>query len=226
LKDSDPLWAEAHVEPDVPEEICIGSSCLSIGLYEIFMAEAHQRLAVLQEEAERHAELANSTVSEHARRAVHTLGGIAGTAGIAVLSELSQALEQYWNRFVQVPLPPAHLSLVQDTVARLHEMIATIESEQLPEPAYDLIAALGELEDELAMPADESSFTLTAETADEIVAQAAATPAEASIVEIPVDVIGVGEVAKSMPTCRPACWTSARWCLTSNRCTNTGVRAA
>ncbi|MHB1144893.1 MAG: Hpt domain-containing protein [Thiobacillus sp.] len=149
---SDPLGAEAHVESYVSDEICIGSVCLSAGLYEIFMTEAHQRLAVLQEEAERHAEIAHSTVSEHARRAVHTLGGIAGTAGIAPLAELSHALEQYWNRFVQVPLPVSHVSLVQDTVARLHEMIATIESGHLPEAANDLIATLGELEDEQVIP--------------------------------------------------------------------------
>ena len=195
----------ARVETDATDEICIGSICLSTGLYEIFMAEAHQRLAMLREETERHAELANSTVSEHARRAVHTLGGIAGTAGIAVLSELSQALEQYWNRFVQVPLPPAHLSLVQDTVARLHEMIATIESEHLPDPAHDLIAALGELEDEQAMPAAESSFTLATETVDEIAPQAAETPAEAAIDEIPASApSGLLDVSALVPDFRPA----------------------
>ena len=151
--DADSIWAQADMAAYVPDEICIGSVCLSSGLYDIFMTEAHQRLAVLQEEADRHAEVADSAISEHARRAVHTLGGIAGTAGITALSELSHALEQYWNRFVHMPLPAAHLSLVQDTVARLHDMIATIETKQLPEAASDLIATLGELEDEQAFPA-------------------------------------------------------------------------
>jgi len=53
--------------------------------------------------------LPNSAINEHARRAIHTLGGIAGTAGIRFLANLSHALEQYWNRFVHVPLPSAHL---------------------------------------------------------------------------------------------------------------------
>jgi chemosensory pili system protein ChpA (sensor histidine kinase/response regulator) len=172
--DSDSLGAEAHVESYVPDEICIGSVCLSAGLYEIFMTEAHQRLAVLQEEAERHGEIAHSTVSEHARRAVHTLGGIAGTAGIAVLSELSHALEQYWNRFVQAPLPVSHVPLVQDTVARLHEMIATMVSGHLPEAANDLIATLGELEDEQSLPAAEPAPL----PVDEIQAGAVMSPAE------------------------------------------------
>jgi chemosensory pili system protein ChpA (sensor histidine kinase/response regulator) len=152
LNDAEPSLAEAQADSSVPDEVCIGPVCLSTGLHEIFITEAHQRLAVLQEETERHVETPHSTVSEHARRAVHTLGGIAGTAGIAVLSELSHALEQYWNRFVHAPLPVSHVSLVKDTVARLHEMIATIESSHLPEAANDLIATLGELEDESIPP--------------------------------------------------------------------------
>ncbi|MDP2267350.1 MAG: Hpt domain-containing protein, partial [Thiobacillus sp.] len=148
-------YAIAPEAPDFPDEVCIGSVCLSNNLYEIFMVEAHQRLAVLQEESERHAEAANSMVSEHARRAIHTLGGIAGTAGITNLADLSHAFEQYWNRFVHAPMPAAHLPLVDDTIARLHEMITTIESGQLPESASDLIATLGELEDEQITPAAE-----------------------------------------------------------------------
>ena len=201
--DTHAIWAEADMAAYVPDEVCIGSICLSSGLYDIFMTEAHQRLAVLQEEAERHAEMANSTVSEHARRAVHTLGGIAGTAGITVLSELSHALEQYWNRFVQVPLPAAHLSLVQDTVARLHEMITTIESGQLPEAASDLIATLGELEDEQAVPAEASAPTLADETTDVVVVQAVEPPVEPVADAMPIDADRVVEPAET-PHAEPA----------------------
>jgi chemosensory pili system protein ChpA (sensor histidine kinase/response regulator) len=201
--DSDPRWAEAHVESYVPDEICIGSVCLSTGLHEIFMVEAHQRLAVLQEEAQRHADVADSSVSEHARRAVHTLGGIAGTAGIAALCELSQALEQYWNRFVRVALPSAHLPLVQDTVVRLHEMIETIESGHLPEAASDLIAALGELEDEQAMPVAELVFASAAETADEIVTQVDETPAEPAVKAVPVEAARISDAADTPPASGP-----------------------
>ncbi|OYY58557.1 MAG: hybrid sensor histidine kinase/response regulator, partial [Hydrogenophilales bacterium 28-61-11] len=168
-----PIVAEvAADEPAAPQpadEICIGSVCISSGLHEVFMTEARQRLDMLQSEAERHADMANSAVSEHARRAIHTLGGIAGTAGIAPLAELSHALELYWNRFVHAPLPVAHLSLVQDTVARLHEMFASVENLQLPEPAGDLIAVLGELEDEQAMPEAVAFESPALESADALV---------------------------------------------------------
>src|SRR5574340_794874 len=180
-----PAAATASDDPREPDEICFGSCCLSSGLYEIFMAEAHQRLAVLEEEAGRLTELAGSTISEPARRAVHTLAGIAGTAGVTVLAELSHALEQYWNRFVQAPLPPAHLPLVQDAVSRLHEMIATIESGQQPETAHDLIAALGELEDERAT---------SAEAAIEFEVQTTEISGSGASIEPAVEVFSAGQV--------------------------------
>ncbi|AAZ98501.1 CheA Signal Transduction Histidine Kinases (STHK) [Thiobacillus denitrificans ATCC 25259] len=155
-------YARVPAGQDATDEVCIGSVCVSSGLYEIFVTEAHQRLAVLQEESARHAETVHRAVGEDARRAVHTLGGIAGTAGLGVLAELSLALEQYWNRFAHLPLPPAHLPLVQDTVARLHAMMASVEGGELPEPAHDLIAALGELEDEQS-ELDAQAFAPTAE---------------------------------------------------------------
>ncbi|MHB1187145.1 hybrid sensor histidine kinase/response regulator [Thiobacillus sp.] len=195
LNDAESPCAEAQAELGAPDEICIGSVCLSAGLYEIFMTEAHQRLAVLQEEAERHAEVAHSTVSEHARRAVHTLGGIAGTAGIAALAELSHALEQYWNRFVQAPLPVSHVALVQDTVARLHEMIAAIESGHLPEAANDLIATLGELEDEQAMPEVESHSLRVDDVQPETVASSAL-----SVDDAPADAARGSEPAETPHT--------------------------
>jgi chemosensory pili system protein ChpA (sensor histidine kinase/response regulator) len=207
-------YAAPCVEPAeqlVPDEICIGPVCLSTGLFEIFTAEAHQRLAVLQEESERHADNANSAVSEHARRAIHTLGGIAGTAGIAVLADLSHALEQYWNRFVHAPLPSAHLHLVQDTIARLNEMIATIEGRQLPNSAHDLIATLGELEDEQATPAAEIPDEIIGQVAEEQVEPVLAEPTveaagDAKPVELSQDneTSGLLDVSALVPDIKPA----------------------
>ena len=163
------------------DEVCIGPVCLSRTLYEIFLVEAQQRLEVLQEEAARHAEVPGTTVSEHARRAIHTLAGIAGTAGMSHLADLSHALERYWNRFVHAPLPPAHGLLVDDTVARLGEMIVRIELGHLPESASDLIATLGELEDEQDVPAAEP---VEARVAPEV-APEAAPAADAAHIDAP-----------------------------------------
>ncbi|MEW6253506.1 MAG: Hpt domain-containing protein, partial [Planctomycetota bacterium] len=189
-----PVEAALPVEPVeavVPDEICIGPVCLSAGLYEIFLTEAQQRLAVLKEEAERLAEAPGSAVSEPARRAIHTLAGIAGTAGIGVLSELSHAFELYWNRFAHAALPASHLPLVQDTVVRLHDMVASIERGMLPEGANDLIATLGELEDEQPAVVEEAAPA----------AEAPAPPEPVHPPETPAVRLDVGSM---LPEVRPA----------------------
>ena len=214
---------ELPPESEVADEMCIESVCLSRSLYEIFMVEARQRITELQEESDRHAETPHSNVSEHARRASHTLAGIAGTAGLSNLTDLSHALEQYWNRFVHAPLPTAHLSLVDDTIMRLSEMIDTIEGGHLPASADDLIATLGELEDEQTAPAipvvepaleqlpeavDEAmptaeiesrqSFEPVAEETAEV--QLADEPEVAAVEQTPLDVSAlVSEIRPAMP---------------------------
>lgn len=197
--------------PAPADEICIGTVCLSAGLYDIFMAEAQQRLAVLHEEAERHAAVAHSTIAEHARRAVHTLAGIAGTAGIVPLADLSLALERYWNRFAHVPLPAAHLPLVQDTVARVQEMVDAVGHSRLPEPATDLIVALGELEDEqagepatlLAEAAPAALAEMPAEAVAVVADADADADADASAVPVAAEPV-MPDVSAFVPEVRPA----------------------
>jgi chemosensory pili system protein ChpA (sensor histidine kinase/response regulator) len=138
--------------PDMPDEICIGGISMSTGLYEIFTTEAQQHVRTLRAELMRMAEAPASSVSETARRAIHTLAGIAGTSGFIPLSDLAHALELYWNRFNHTALPTAHLPLMQETVERLHAMVDEILAANAPVPASDLVAALGELEEEQFVP--------------------------------------------------------------------------
>ena len=133
---------------ETADEINIGGVSMSTGLYEIFMTEAQQHVETLRGELMRIAEAPSSPVTESARRAIHTLGGIAGTSGFIALADLAHALELYWNRFTHAELPYAHLPLVQETVARLHAMVAEILAANEPAAASDLVAALGELEAE------------------------------------------------------------------------------
>jgi chemosensory pili system protein ChpA (sensor histidine kinase/response regulator) len=182
--------AEDAEPADAPEagpvadeiEICIGPVCLSAGLYDIFLAEAKQRLAVLHEECARLDASGSTAVSEHARRAVHTLGGIAGTAGIGALSDLAHACERYCNRFAHAPLPVAHAPLVREVVERIETMLSAVEQKRLPEAASDLIATLAELEEGQAARAE----------AD---AAAEAAPPDAAHVDEPAAEASAGTIA-------------------------------
>ncbi len=191
---------DTPMEPYVPDEICIGPVCLSPGLYEIFLAEAQQRLAVLHEEIERLEEVGSSAVSEHARRAVHTLGGIAGTAGITVLSDLAHAFELYWNRFAHAPLPAAHLPLTQDVVARIGDMLQVVEQKKLPDAASDLIAALAELEEAHAPQSENAAQQAVAPAAPVAVADEPAQTASEAAEVAPA----LPDVSTLIPEIRPA----------------------
>ena len=137
--------------PEPEADLTVGEVHLSTGLFDIFVAEAQQRLASLHDEILRLGSPERGGVSETARRAIHTLGGIAGTAGFSSLSSLAHALELYWNRFEFVPMPAGHLVLVGDIVLRLEEMLVQITAFVDPQSGDDLIAALGELGDEQAI---------------------------------------------------------------------------
>ena len=135
---------------NITDELTVGDAHLSAGLFDIFMVEAQQRIASLQEEMERLSEN-TSAISDTAQRAIHTLSGIAGTAGFAELASLAHALEMYWRRFEFTPMPDTHHELVNDIVQRMQEMLVQISTYSSPAPGNDLIAALGELEDERAI---------------------------------------------------------------------------
>lgn len=173
-------------------EICIGPVCLSAGLYDIFLAEAKQRLVVLHEECARLDASGSTVVSEHARRAVHTLAGIAGTAGIGALSDLAHACERYCNRFAHAPLPVAHTPLVREVVERIETMLSAVEQKRLPEAASDLIATLAELEEGQGARAEAGAVAEAMlpdaahidEPAAEALAEAAAVDPEAALPDI------------------------------------------
>lgn len=144
-----PALTQASLEPQSEtssDELCIGDVRVSTGLYDVFVAEARQRIDVLREESVLQAHSNDVPVSEAARRAAHTLGGIAGTAGFIPLLNLAHALELNWGRNLDRALSPGQRALTQASIRRLEAQVAAIESRNPPPDADDLIALLGEPE--------------------------------------------------------------------------------
>ncbi|MGA7177966.1 MAG: Hpt domain-containing protein [Thiobacillaceae bacterium] len=137
--------AEAAPEPAQAEEIQVGSISLSPGLYQVFTQEAGQRLDALHEEMARLGNDPQSPISEPAARAVHTLAGIAGTAGFNIMADLAHVLELYWGKLEGQAQPLEALAVVHATVDRLDNMVLDIRQMIEPVPALDLIEALARL---------------------------------------------------------------------------------
>ena len=165
-------------------ELLVGDVHLSTGFFDIFIAEAQQRLMSLQDEVARLRASDTGPISETARRAIHTLGGIAGTAGFTDLSALAHALELYWNRFEYTPMPAAHQTLVGDIVQRMEVMLAQITAFSAPQSGNDLIAALGELSDERAVNVEPFAYDDAVLQADSMLDVAAPGEPFASLQEV------------------------------------------
>ncbi|MGO9444425.1 MAG: Hpt domain-containing protein [Thiobacillaceae bacterium] len=136
---------EAAVDPAPSDEVQVGSIHVSRGLYQIFMQEVGQRLDVLQAEMIRLVDNPVSPITEQATRAVHTLAGIAGTAGFNIMSDLAHVLELYWGKLEGQNQPTEALPIVDATVKRLGEMVFHIGQHVEPFPALDLIEVLARL---------------------------------------------------------------------------------
>jgi chemosensory pili system protein ChpA (sensor histidine kinase/response regulator) len=142
--------AAPPVEAAPPEEVQIGAARLSPALYDIFKAESANWAKVLDEEIGRLSGNEEAVVSEIARRGVHTLAGIAGTTGFLPLANLALAVESYFRRLEERPVPPAALNTLLDALTRINSMIENIHSRVVPLQAAPLIDALNQLPTESA----------------------------------------------------------------------------
>lgn len=126
-----------------------------ISLQDIFLEEAGERLRDLREA------LAQPLAPEAARRAAHTLAGIARTAGHPGMATLAQALETLLTQHRSAPhdpdpaTPVLPASLLQEAAAALTRMHADLQAGHPLQPQDALVRALqrelqplhGELED-------------------------------------------------------------------------------
>jgi chemotaxis protein histidine kinase CheA/ActR/RegA family two-component response regulator len=175
------------VEP-LPAPFMVGGMQISRGLYDIFMIETAQCLDVLRADQCARAASLDGVVGESARRAAHTLGGIAGTAGFVAMAELAHAMELFLNRFTARSMPAAHQALVADVNRRLHEMCDDITAGVTPQAAPDLVAAMGELGEELPASAQSYAYLdpvepLPVAASDVLIAVAASAETFAASVE-------------------------------------------
>ena len=170
-------------EPEQTDEIQIGTARLSPALYDIFKTESATWAQTLEEEIERLSENKHAVISDIARRGVHTLAGIAGTTGFAQLANLALAVESYFRKLDEKPVPGAALNTLLDALTRINSMIENIHSRVVPLQAAPLIYALNQLPvtSEVAAPpeAPQDGATTAAEESSETV-ELLAEPIEAT----------------------------------------------
>jgi len=139
------LGAEEIAPELLPEtEIMIGDVTLSSALFDIFMSEAKQRVAVLQEELARLEDQPDLPIREDFMRAAHTLCGISRTVGFPAPAELSFELEEWLRVMLEHPQPAngKQVKVTGDAVIALNKMVQAVEEQKTPKPAKQVVRSL------------------------------------------------------------------------------------
>jgi chemosensory pili system protein ChpA (sensor histidine kinase/response regulator) len=178
---------EPEPEPAEVEESAEPVAGLSSALHEIFLEEARNHLVTLQRECKTlEADLTLPT-SHELYRAAHTLGGIAGTVGLAGINHLGLALEHALLRRDQASHPASLETFVvlQQAIAELEVMLYMVAEGCTPEGVPALVDALNGI---YPTPLIESAAeAVTPDKADKTGDEATAS-AESAIAALPVSV--------------------------------------
>ncbi|MDP3482807.1 MAG: Hpt domain-containing protein [Sulfuricella sp.] len=182
------LGAEEIAPELLPEtEILVGDVTLSSALFDIFMSEAKQRVAVLQEELARLEDLPDLPIREDFMRAAHTLCGISRTVGLPALAELSFELEKWLREMLDHPQPAngKQVKVTGDAVIALNKMVQAVEEQKMPKPAKQAVRSLQALVKKARADGEKAASSALAERAS-------------AHVEQPAEVMKPTEVVKPM----------------------------
>ena len=128
--------------PVLSEEVLIdGTRKMSRTFFNIFTNEASQHIQTLVQDMKVLSEHIHLPPTEASRRAAHTLVSNAGAAGFKPLVDLARGLE-HWLDAHQGHWTPQALTLLENVVATLSEMINKASQLRTPKSASGLLKAL------------------------------------------------------------------------------------
>ncbi|HLX81652.1 MAG TPA: Hpt domain-containing protein [Burkholderiales bacterium] len=143
-------------ETALPEEVLVGEVRLGRHMFEIYVKEARQHIAVLDSQFEGWRANPGEAAREFVR-AAHTLASSSLTAGFVPIADLAGALEQ-WMPFAPRSGAPADAALVRAAIDGLRERVEGVYRWRAPGPAGEVESALRQLAARhLAQPALKSA---------------------------------------------------------------------
>jgi chemosensory pili system protein ChpA (sensor histidine kinase/response regulator) len=137
-----PVLRLVTTPPPEPEGVQVGDVLLSATLYDLYVREAREYIAILEHELSIGGKPRPSLI-----RAAHTLAGISATTEITPVHRLAHSLEMALNRLDMagaVPTEGQHLLLAR-TVGALEGMIGAIANKRMPQNEEPLAADLDDL---------------------------------------------------------------------------------
>lgn len=135
--------AEVKPKPQKEEVLIGGTRKLSRAFFNIFVGEAQQHLQALIESQSLVKANTSELPTEGSRRAAHTLGSNALTAGFKPIGDLARALEHWLDEHTSV-WTEQHVALYGNVVKALEDGLEKAKALKNPKSSRALIIALGE----------------------------------------------------------------------------------
>ena len=132
---------------ETPQDIQVGDTRVSPALYQMFLDEAANYIATLEQGAAQLKANPRHAVDYDLMRAAHTLAGISSTVGFAPPADLSSALEPWLMDVMQNPrmLDADTLHTLEEALTALQAMVSAIQNRAAPVAADTLTERLREM---------------------------------------------------------------------------------
>ncbi len=139
--------------PEAPEEsdVVIGEASIPRGLFAIYLIEAQQHAAMLEEQMARLEADPMLPVSAEFMRAAHTLSSSSRTTGLDSVAEVAHSLEKWLQEAIELPpeFDAARLASTRRAVEALIAMVQSVRGQAPPHTREDVIEELERLREGL-----------------------------------------------------------------------------
>ncbi len=142
---------EVAVEPSEPGDVRVGNISVPHALFYIYLGEADQHIATLDNEISALEANPRQPVSHDFMRAAHTLTSSSRTTGMDMIAEVAFALEKWLQEAIEFPpeFDPHRLEVTRSAVDALSSMVLGLHTHEPPNARPDIVQDLLKLREAL-----------------------------------------------------------------------------
>jgi len=143
--------AAEHVEPPEPDDVRVGTILVPYALFYIYLGEAQQHIATLDNEMSALEAKPRQPVSYDFMRAAHTLTSSSRTTGMDMIADVAFALEKWLQEAIEFPpeFDMHRLAITRSAVDALSSMVLGLQTHEPPNARPDIVQDLLTLRESL-----------------------------------------------------------------------------
>ena len=146
-----PAMEDFAAAPAEPEDVLVGTISVPHALFAIYLGEADQHIATLDNEMSALEAKPRQPVSHDFMRAAHTLTSSSRTTGMDMIADVAFALEKWLQETIDFPpeFDTHRLETTRSAVDALSSMVLGLHTHEPPNPRSDIVQDLLELRESL-----------------------------------------------------------------------------